>query len=116
MSNGSIKKKLSSSGLTIKSFYGKSNPGEYPYTSGIYPNMYRSKLWTMRQYAGFSSASKSNERYKYLLDQGVGLPLKECDSNDIYNQLKTIFSNAPLQFRTATAGSPFALSRAGAAS
>ena len=71
MSNGSIKKKLCSSGLTIKSFYGKSNPGEYPYTSGIYPNMYRSKLWTMRQYAGFSSASKSNERYKYLLDQGV---------------------------------------------
>ena len=71
MPNGSIKKKHSSSGLTIKSFYGKSNPGEYPYTSGIYPNMYRSKLWTMRQYAGFSSASKSNERYKYLLDQGV---------------------------------------------
>ena len=60
-----------SSNINLKNFYGTNNPGEFPYTSGIYPEMYRKKLWTMRQYAGFSSASKSNERYKYLLDQGV---------------------------------------------
>ena len=69
----SIKKKpfKNSSNIHLKTFYGKNKPGEFPYTSGIYPDMYRSKLWTMRQYAGFSSASKSNERYKYLLEQGV---------------------------------------------
>ena len=59
------------SSIELKSYYGKNNPGEFPYTSGIYPEMYRTKLWTMRQYAGFSSAKKSNERYKYLLSQGV---------------------------------------------
>ncbi|MFC1583185.1 methylmalonyl-CoA mutase [Candidatus Neomarinimicrobiota bacterium] len=46
-------------------------PGEYPFTSGIHPDMYRSKLWTMRQYAGFGSAEESNRRYCYLLEQGV---------------------------------------------
>jgi len=60
-----------SSNITLKSYYGKNNPGKFPYTSGVYPEMYRSKLWTMRQYAGFSSAKKSNERYKYLLGKGV---------------------------------------------
>lgn len=45
-------------------------PGEYPYTRGVQPTMYRGRLWTMRQYAGFASAEESNERYKYLLDQG----------------------------------------------
>ncbi|MBI5475168.1 MAG: methylmalonyl-CoA mutase family protein [Ignavibacteriales bacterium] len=45
-------------------------PGEYPYTRGIQPTMYRGKLWTMRQYAGFGSARESNERYRYLLSQG----------------------------------------------
>jgi methylmalonyl-CoA mutase, N-terminal domain len=45
-------------------------PGEYPFTRGIYPSMYRSRLWTMRQYAGFSTAAESNRRYRYLLDQG----------------------------------------------
>lgn len=45
-------------------------PGEYPFTRGIQPTMYRSKLWTMRQYAGFGTAKESNERYKYLLSQG----------------------------------------------
>ena len=59
------------SNINLKSYYGENNPGEFPYTSGIYPEMYRAKLWTMRQYAGFSSASKSNERYRYLLSQGV---------------------------------------------
>ncbi len=46
-------------------------PGQYPFTRGVYETMYRSRLWTMRQYAGFSSAKESNERYKYLLSQGT---------------------------------------------
>src|SRR6185436_10614332 len=46
-------------------------PGELPYTRGIQPTMYRGRLWTMRQYAGFGTAAESNRRYRYLLDQGV---------------------------------------------
>ena len=45
-------------------------PGEYPFTRGVQPTMYRGRLWTMRQYAGFSTAEESNKRYKYLLEQG----------------------------------------------
>lgn len=45
-------------------------PGEYPFTRGIQPTMYRGKLWTMRQYAGFGNAEESNKRYRYLLEQG----------------------------------------------
>mgnify|MGYP000678043373 CR=1 FL=1 len=45
-------------------------PGEYPYTRGVYPTMYRGRLWTMRQYAGFGTAEETNKRYKYLLEQG----------------------------------------------
>lgn len=45
-------------------------PGEYPYTRGVQPSMYRSRFWTMRQYAGYASAEESNKRYRYLLDQG----------------------------------------------
>ncbi|HLS60577.1 MAG TPA: methylmalonyl-CoA mutase family protein [Virgibacillus sp.] len=45
-------------------------PGEYPFTRGIQPTMYRSRYWTMRQYAGFGSASETNERFRYLLEQG----------------------------------------------
>src|SRR4028119_232176 len=47
------------------------DPGQYPYTRGIYPTMYRGRLWTMRQYAGFSSARETNERFRFLLQQGV---------------------------------------------
>ena len=47
------------------------NYGEYPFTRGIYKNMYKDKLWTMRQYAGFTSAEESNKRYQYLIEQGV---------------------------------------------
>jgi methylmalonyl-CoA mutase N-terminal domain/subunit len=47
------------------------NPGEYPFTRGIYPDMYRKRLWTMRQYAGFGTAEESNARYQYLLSQGT---------------------------------------------
>jgi len=46
-------------------------PGEFPFTRGVYPTMYRGRLWTTRQYAGFGSAAESNERYRYLLAQGV---------------------------------------------
>jgi methylmalonyl-CoA mutase N-terminal domain/subunit len=45
-------------------------PGEYPFTRGIYPTMYRGRFWTMRQYAGFGSAVESNQRYRYLLSKG----------------------------------------------
>ncbi len=45
-------------------------PGEYPFTRGIHPDMYRGKLWTMRQYSGFGSARETNRRFRYLLDQG----------------------------------------------
>jgi len=45
-------------------------PGEFPYTRGIYPTMYRGRFWTMRQYAGFGSATESNQRYRYLLSKG----------------------------------------------
>ncbi len=47
------------------------DPGEFPYTRGIQPNMYRGRLWTMRQYAGYATAEESNARYKYLLSQGT---------------------------------------------
>src|SRR5438309_8612210 len=46
-------------------------PGEFPFTRGIRPNMYRGRLWTMRQYAGYATAEESNARYKYLLSQGT---------------------------------------------
>ena len=66
--------KKTNSNIPLQNAYGpkdKNNPGEFPYTNGIYPEMYRKRLWTMRQYSGFSSAKESNERYKYLLSQGV---------------------------------------------
>src|ERR1700732_1250235 len=46
-------------------------PGEYPFTRGVQPTMYRGRLWTMRQYAGMGDAEESNKRYKYLLSQGT---------------------------------------------
>jgi methylmalonyl-CoA mutase, N-terminal domain len=68
---------LNESGLPLKAFYAPGDagspeppPGEYPYTRGIRPDMYRGRLWTMRQYAGFGTARESNERYRYLLKQG----------------------------------------------
>lgn len=66
--------KKTNSDIPLRSFYGPQSgeqPGEYPFTHGVYPNMYRGRLWTMRQYAGFASAEESNRRYRYLLDQGV---------------------------------------------
>ncbi|MFN8243393.1 MAG: methylmalonyl-CoA mutase family protein [Ferruginibacter sp.] len=67
---------LTDSGILIKEVYTEpvnrnEMPGEYPFTRGVQPDMYRGKLWTMRQYAGFSTAEESNKRYHYLLGQGV---------------------------------------------
>src|ERR671933_1334036 len=45
-------------------------PGEFPFTRGVYPSMYRGRLWTMRQFAGFGTAEETNERFRYLLDHG----------------------------------------------
>ena len=74
-----IEKKITTdSGIEIKSIYTSPEqpplieaPGEFPFTRGVQPDMYRGKLWTMRQYAGFSTAEESNKRYHYLLSQGV---------------------------------------------
>jgi methylmalonyl-CoA mutase N-terminal domain/subunit len=49
---------------------GLGNPGEYPFTRGVYPSMYRGRLWTMRQFAGFGTAAETNERFRYLLEHG----------------------------------------------
>src|SRR6187401_2659674 len=73
------KKKYTDSGIEIKGTYSNiqpstfnlEQPGEFPFTRGIQADMYRGKLWTMRQYAGFSTAEESNRRYHYLLKQGV---------------------------------------------
>jgi methylmalonyl-CoA mutase N-terminal domain/subunit len=71
-----MKKFTTDSGIEIKRVYEPSTPkaeepGKFPFTRGIHEEMYRSKLWTMRQYAGFSTAEESNKRYHYLLSQGV---------------------------------------------
>jgi len=65
------------SGLPLEPFYGPDSapatlppPGEFPYTRGIHESMYRGKLWTMRQFAGFATAEETNARYRYLLGQG----------------------------------------------
>ena len=52
-------------------FRSMERPGEFPYTRGIHARMYQDRLWTMRQYAGFGSAEESNQRYRYLLSQGI---------------------------------------------
>jgi methylmalonyl-CoA mutase N-terminal domain/subunit len=77
-------KRYTDSGIEIKKVYSREDlkappsegfaeaaPGEFPYTRGIQADMYRGKLWTMRQYAGYSTAEESNKRYHYLLSQGV---------------------------------------------
>jgi methylmalonyl-CoA mutase N-terminal domain/subunit len=79
------------SGIPLDVVYGDGElPGEYPFTRGIHPTMYRSRPWTMRQYAGFSTAKESNARYRYLLAQGqtgisvaFDLPTQLCmDADD----------------------------------
>ena len=51
---------------------GSARPGEYPFTRGVYPSMYRGRLWTMRQFAGFGTPAETNARYRFLLTQGQG--------------------------------------------
>ncbi len=71
--------RFTDSGIEIKTLYSSADPatppvedpGVFPFTRGVQPDMYRGKLWTMRQYAGFSTAEESNRRYHYLLSQGV---------------------------------------------
>jgi hypothetical protein len=69
------------SGLPVEPLYSPANveieyerdlgaPGEYPFTRGVYPSMYRGRLWTMRQFAGFGTAAETNERFRYLLEHG----------------------------------------------
>jgi methylmalonyl-CoA mutase N-terminal domain/subunit len=129
-----MKKVFTDSGIEIKPLYTENDllssanyqqttkelPGEFPFTRGIQPDMYRGKLWTMRQYAGFSTAEESNKRYHYLLSQGVsGLsvafdlptqigydsdhPLSEGEvgkagvSIDSLEDIETLFSRISLQ-------------------
>ena len=70
------------SGETLEPLYGPADlagfdheaklgrPGAYPFTRGVYPSMYRGRLWTMRQFAGFGTAEETNKRFRYLLDHG----------------------------------------------
>src|SRR6185295_16989488 len=73
--------RVTTSGIEVKPVYSSADlpsdlarrtlpPGELPYTRGIHPEMYRSRLWTMRQYAGFGSARQTNRRFRYLLEHG----------------------------------------------
>src|SRR5918994_2740655 len=94
-------------------------PGSYPYTRGIYPSMYRGRLWTMRQFAGYGTSEETNERFRYLLDHGqTGLStafdmptLMGLDSNqdrslgevgvegvaiDTVDDMETLFADIPL--------------------
>ena len=76
------KKFMTTSSRPIKPLYGPEDiegidferdlgyPGQYPYTRGVHASMYRRKMWTMRQFSGFGSASQTNERLHYLLEQG----------------------------------------------
>lgn len=74
-----MSQRFTDSGIEIKELYSSADisnieqslPGSFPFTRGVQPDMYRGKLWTMRQYAGFSTAEESNKRYHYLLSQGV---------------------------------------------
>jgi methylmalonyl-CoA mutase, N-terminal domain len=79
-----VKPRKTSSGIPVEEVYGPEelsefdpseqlgSPGDYPFTRGIQPTMYRGRLWTMRQYAGMGDAEESNRRYKFLLSQGAG--------------------------------------------
>ena len=61
------------SGLPVERVYGETQdeaPGAFPFTRGVYPNMYRGRVWTMRQYAGFGTAEETNTRFRYLLERG----------------------------------------------
>ncbi len=79
MTKPTEKGRKTTSGIELNPFYTPADapaptdekPGAYPYTRGIFSSLYRTKLWTMRQYAGFATAAESNKRYRYLLEQGT---------------------------------------------
>ena len=86
MTKQEIKKIKTDSGIPVKRIFSSKDhadktfeneeAGEYPYTRGLYPNMYRERLWTMRQYSGFGSAEETNKRFRFLLEHGqTGLSL-----------------------------------------
>ena len=68
------KKPTTDSGIEVDPCYGPEDssdqPGAFPFTRGIYPDMYRGRVWTMRQYAGFGTPEETNERFRYLLERG----------------------------------------------
>ncbi len=75
---GATESRVTGSGIPVEPVYQPSGPpqpaeepGRFPFTRGIHPTMYRGRLWTMRQYAGFGTAEDTNKRYRYLLDQGT---------------------------------------------
>ena len=77
-----LKEVKTDSGIEVDVFYTPENtmevdylrdigfPGQYPFTRGVQPTMYRERIWTMRQYSGFGTAEETNQRFKYLLEQG----------------------------------------------
>ncbi len=86
MAKQEIKKIKTDSGIPVKRIFSSKDlvkikhdeeeAGKFPYTRGLYPNMYRERLWTMRQYSGFGSAEETNKRFRFLLDHGqTGLSL-----------------------------------------
>ncbi|HXW12071.1 MAG TPA: methylmalonyl-CoA mutase family protein, partial [Nitrososphaeraceae archaeon] len=86
MSKQEVKKIKTDSGIPVKRIFsskdltsmtdGDEEAGKFPYTRGLYPEMYRERLWTMRQYSGFGSAEETNKRFRFLLDHGqTGLSL-----------------------------------------
>ena len=75
-SNIPVKRVFTNNDLKNYDGLAEEDPGKYPYTRGLYPEMYRERLWTMRQYSGFGSAEETNKRFKFLLDHGqTGLSL-----------------------------------------
>jgi methylmalonyl-CoA mutase, N-terminal domain len=113
-------KRIFSSKDLVKIKYDEEEAGRFPYTRGLYPNMYRERLWTMRQYSGFGSAEETNKRFRFLLEHGqTGLSLAfdlptqtGRDSDNPYSQgevgrtgvaissvdnMMTCFQNIPLQ-------------------
>ena len=130
MAKQEIKKIKTDSGIPVKRIFSSKDlvkikhdeeeAGKFPYTRGLYPNMYRERLWTMRQYSGFGSAEETNKRFRFLLDHGqTGLSLAfdlptqtGRDSDNPYSQgevgrtgvainsidnMMTCFQNIPLE-------------------
>src|SRR5918911_961236 len=97
-------RRFTDSGIEVKKVYDESDvapgleerlgePGDYPFTRGIHPDMYRSRKWTMRQYAGYATAKETNTRFRYLIEHGsTGLSM----AFDLPTQLGRVFDQIPL--------------------